>query len=205
MDFTTSLLAVAVFSANVFGVGMLVPQATRIVRHHSLDGVSAEWIGMGVAVNAGWLIYAWTAEVWGLVGVSLGGLALYLAMAAGARRMNRSHFDRARTTALIVFNVLGWAAALGQLDTLGLALAALFTVQFAPAAWSAWTSPTVTGVSLTTWILALGEALIWVGYGIAIGDQALTLGGSGASLMSSLILLRLWTGPTPARVSAGVA
>lgn len=196
MDFSSSLLVVAVGSANVLGVGMLVPQTGRILRNRRLDGVSADWIGMGVAVNSGWLLYAWGAEVWGLIGVSLGALALYLAMAAGARRLDRLLFARARTTALVVLNVLGWAAAIGGVDALGLALAGLFTVQFAPAAWTAWTSDTVGGISPGTWLLGLAEAVIWAGYGLAIGDQALTLGGSGATAMSALILLRLWRGPT---------
>ncbi len=198
MDLTTLLLTVAVLLANVLGVGMLIPQTVRIVRRGDLAGVSPEWIGMGLGVNAGWLIYAWTSGVWGIFGVSVGGLALYLAMAAGTRRLDPAHFSRASTTALLVLNVLGWAAAVGQVTALGLTLAALFTVQFAPAAWSAWTSPTVSGISTTTWVLALGEAVIWAGYGIAIGDRPLLLGGAGASVMASLVLLRIWRGPANA-------
>lgn len=205
MDVTSWILAIAVVAANILGVGMLIPQTKRIVRHGSLEGVSAEWIGMGVAVNAGWLIYAWTAAVWGLVGVSTGGLILYVAMALCARRLDTTHFDRARTTALVILNVLGWAAAFGQVPALGFALAALFTVQFAPAAWSAWTSPTITGISPTTWALALGEAVIWAVYGVIIADQALILGGLGASIMSGVILLRLLTGGSLTQPSAVTA
>ncbi len=201
MDLTASLLTIAVVSANILGVGMLIPQATRIVRERVLDGVSAEWIGTGLAVNAGWLVYALTAEVWGLLGVSGGALALYAAMAVAARRLDASHFDRTRTTALVILNVLGWAAAVGQVNALGLTLAGLFTVQFAPAVWSAWVSPTLSGISPTTWILALGEAVIWVAYGAAINDRALLLGGFGAAAMSGLVLLRLWTGLPLARRS----
>ena len=137
MEFTSLLLTIAVVLANILGVGMLIPQTARILRRGDLDGVSPEWIGMGVAVNVGWLIYAWVAGVWGIFGVSVGGLALYLAMAAKTRRLDPGHFSRSATTALVVLNVLGWAAAVGQVTALGLTLAALFTVQFAPAAWSA--------------------------------------------------------------------
>ena len=202
MEFTSLLLTIAVVLANILGVGMLIPQTARILRRGDLDGVSPEWIGMGVAVNVGWLIYAWVAGVWGIFGVSVGGLTLYLAMAAKTRRLDPGHFSRSATTALVVLNVLGWAAAVGQVTALGLTLAALFTVQFAPAARSAWASPTVSGISATTWILALGEAGIWAGYGIAIGDMALLLGGSGASMMSGLVLLRLARGPVGHKRSA---
>jgi uncharacterized protein with PQ loop repeat len=202
MELTSLVLTIAVVLANILGVGMLIPQTVHILRRGDLDGVSPEWIGMGVAVNVGWLIYAWVAGVWGIFGVSLGGLVLYLVMAAKTRRLDPAHFSRSTTTALLVLNVLGWAAAVGQVTALGLTLAALFTVQFAPAAWSAWTSPTVSGISATTWILALGEAGIWAGYGIAIGDTALLLGGSGASIMSGLVLLRLARGPMGHKRSA---
>ena len=190
------LLTVAVVVANLLGVGMLVPQTARILRRRDLDGVSAEWIGMGLAVNAGWLVYAYLAGIWGLVGVSAGALLLYAAMAFGTRRVDTTQSGRAATTALVILNVLGWATAVGQAETLGLTLAALFTVQFAPAAWSAWTSATLTGISATTWVLALGETAIWIVYGTAIGDAALLLGGIGASTMALLVLMRLWLGPS---------
>lgn len=195
MDIASILLTVAVITANILGVGMLVPQTARILRRRDLDGVSAEWIGMGLAVNIGWLVYAYLAGVWGLVGVSAGALVLYAAMAIGTRNVDPTQSGRAITTALIILNVLGWATAVGRAETLGLTLAALFTVQFAPAAWSAWTSATLTGISATTWVLALGETVIWIVYGTAIGDAALLLGGIGATTMASLVLVRLWLGP----------
>ena len=46
-----------------------------------IDGVSAVWIGIGVALNLLWLGYALDRDLWALVPVSSLSLALYATMA----------------------------------------------------------------------------------------------------------------------------
>ena len=82
MFFSLSLLDLAVVLATILGVGMLVPQARDLARNRDFRGVSAGWIGGGLAINSGWLVYALAAGLPGLLPVSLGALVLYGWMSA---------------------------------------------------------------------------------------------------------------------------
>ena len=43
--------------ANVMGAGMIVPQVARLNRLKTTEGISAAWIGVGLAMNLwpGWV------------------------------------------------------------------------------------------------------------------------------------------------------
>ncbi len=185
------LLLIPVALANVLGVGMLVPQARRLARQRCLAGVSPTWIGVGVAINAGWVLYALQRDVYGLLPVSFGSLVLYLVMAHAMRAIDASTLTTASLAALVVSNLLAWSMAIDGAGALGLTLAGLYTVQFAPAALSAVRSKDLAGVAPSTWVMAFVEAILWAGYGAAIADVAVFLGGAGASVMSLIVLLRL--------------
>jgi uncharacterized protein with PQ loop repeat len=206
---TDFLLLATVAGANVLGVGMLVPQAWRSLTTRNLDGVSAAWIGTGLAINIGWTAYGLAAGVAGLLPVSLGSLALYGAIAATARMAAPHFLGRMLRTGLVVLATLTAAALLGRTDGLGLALAALYTVQFAPAALAALTSTSLDGVAPSTWFMSLTEAALWCVYGVAIGDLALILGGAGAGVTSAVVCCRVaWvagTGRPPARPQPVIA
>ena len=75
------LLTAIVVVATVLGSWMAFPQARRIARTRRVDGVSAAWIGVSVAINAWWLTYGLAVGVWALVPVSVVSLALYGVMA----------------------------------------------------------------------------------------------------------------------------
>ena len=75
--FISSMVVVA----NVTGAGMIVPQVWRLYRLRGVDGVSAIWIGIGIALNLFWLGYAFDRDLWALVPVSSLSLGLYAAMA----------------------------------------------------------------------------------------------------------------------------
>jgi hypothetical protein len=51
--------------------GWRFPQARRIARTRRVDGVSAVWIGVSLAINGWWLTYGLVAGVWALVPVSV--------------------------------------------------------------------------------------------------------------------------------------
>ena len=61
------LLNLLVVVATVLGSWMAFPQARRIARTRRVDGVSATWIGVSLALNAWWLTYGLVAGVWAAV------------------------------------------------------------------------------------------------------------------------------------------
>ncbi|MEM9713962.1 MAG: hypothetical protein AAGA17_17210 [Actinomycetota bacterium] len=189
-----SVLVLLLVVANVLGVAMIVPQAVRLRRGSSLAGVSVVWIGLSAALNGWWLVYGVAASVWGVVPVSIGGLALYVWMLRGAVSIAGAVAWRSAalgaampsTTVAPVVVVGGWATA-------GLVIGLWYGVQFAPAAWSVIRSVRVDGVSPATWLMAWTEAVIWFVYGLDVGDGALLVGGGGGAVMATVILVRLAT------------
>ena len=75
------ILTLTVVAASVLGSGMALPQAMRLARTGQVDGVSAVWIGVSMAINAWWTAYAVATELWAILPVSTVSLALYFAMA----------------------------------------------------------------------------------------------------------------------------
>lgn len=187
MNFFAIFVLPLVAVANVLGVAMLVPQCLRM-RHSGLAGVSATWIGLGLGINAGWLLYATMASLYGLVPVSLGALILYGWMLAHLSRLNPGQCVRVATFAGCVGVVLSMLAVI-DLSLMGLGLGLLYTVQFAPAAWEVVRQADVSGVAPSTWLMALLEASIWALYGIVLADVGLIVGGLGASTMSLIVLV----------------
>ena len=191
----TNAIDIAIGIATVLGVGMLIPQTLSMMRTRDLRGVSASWIGGGVAINSGWIVYALSAGLWGLLPVSIGSLVLYVAMAVVVARHGRSDFPRALITAGLVIALFVIAGLVGGgVSAFGLAIALTYAGQFSPAAWSALFSRDISGISAPTWIMGLTEAVIWAFYGASLGDSALLFGGAGASAMSALVLLGLFRG-----------
>lgn len=185
-------LLVLLVLANVFGVGMIVPQVMRLRRLRTADGLSGVWLGIGVALNGWWIAYAWATVLWGALPVAVGSMALYAVLAvyfirylgwAGARSLAVGAFGLGMVPLPFLLGG-GWSAA-------GVAIGMSYGVQFFPAAWSAMRSSGLDGIAPTTWVMAWIEGLIWVIYGAPRADPALVLGGAGAVVASSIILLRL--------------
>lgn len=187
-----AVMSVALVLANVLGVGMIVPQVLHLHRHRRVDGVSATWVGVGIGINLWWIAYAVNVQLWGVLPVSVGGVALYatiavqylhITSAAGLRRILAGSLGASLLPAASLL-LTDW-------DAVGVAIGVSYAVQFAPAVLEAFRSSTVGGISLMTWLLALGEAAIWFGYGVVVDDPALLIGGGGGSLMSAAIVWRL--------------
>ena len=189
------LLTSTVALANVLGVGMLIPQALRIIGTRSLKGVSGAWIGAGIAINTGWFIYGLAVGVVGLLPVSAGSLVLYVWIFTLASSISRGTAREAAMTAGAILSLLTLVLGVGDVATFGLVLSACYTVQFAPAAREALQSRDVDSISPSTWIMATTEALLWAGYGIAIADLPVALGGIGATFMSAIVLGQLKRAP----------
>jgi uncharacterized protein with PQ loop repeat len=180
--------------ANVLGTGMIVPQSLRLRRHRNTDGISSAWVGVGIAMNIWWLAYGLEQALWGLIPVSAVALGLYGYMAVQlfgvlGRSMVRQLLVGTLGLGAIPLPFLvggGWIAA-------GIAIGLCYAVQFAPAALESIRSDRLSGISPTTWTMAWVEAVIWLIYGMEIGDWALTVGGTGGTVMATIILVRLTT------------
>ena len=86
---------------------------------------------------------------------------------------------------LLALALGGWVAA-------GLTLGALYGIQLSPAVVAVYRSPDVGGVSIATWLLAWTEALLWGVYGFARVDAGIVALAVTGTLMSSLVLARLF-------------
>ena len=186
------VLNLIVVSASVLGSGMALPQAFRLAKTRNVEGVSATWIGVSMAINTWWLAYALAASLWALVPVSLISLAVYVAMAAlylhTVGRVAVPGFALGMfglgmmPMPALVFG--GWAVA-------GLAIGLGYGIQLAPAVIAAYRSRELDGVSSGTWILSFAEGLLWLVYGVGIADVALLVGGMAGVVMAGAILARL--------------
>ncbi len=189
--FETLVLPILLGVATVAGAGMIVPQVVRLHRTGLTDGVSPVWVGVGIAMNLWWLAYATALELWGLVPVSVGGITLYATLAVQLRRIE----GRSAETAVARGHLIGLlplaGLVVGGWPGAGLVIGLLYGAVFAPAVLDALRAASVAGVSTATWLLAWIEAAVWVVYGLAEADLTLVFGGTGGTLMATIILVRL--------------
>jgi uncharacterized protein with PQ loop repeat len=185
-------LNLLVVVATVLGSWMAFPQARRIARTRRVDGVSAAWIGVSLAINAWWLTYGLVADVWALLPVSIISLLLYGVMAW--------FFVLAAGRAAIPGLALGMFGLgmvplpfllIGGWELAGVAVGLSYGVQLLPAVVASLRTSVLSGVSSTTWIIAAVESMLWLAYGLGVGDIALTLAGLVGVVMASVILVRL--------------
>jgi len=186
------LLNFLVIVATLLGSWMAFPQARRIARTRRVDGVSATWIGVSLAINAWWLTYGLVAGIWAVVPVSIISLLLYGVMAwFFVLSVGRAAIPG---LALGVFG-LGMVPLpfllIGGWELAGVAVGLSYGVQLLPAVVASLRTSALSGVSSTTWIIASLEAVLWLAYGLGVGDVALTLAGLVGVVMASVILVRL--------------
>jgi uncharacterized protein with PQ loop repeat len=186
------LLNFIVVVATLLGSWMAFPQARRIARTRRVDGVSATWIGVSLALNAWWLSYGLVVGVWALVPVSIISLLLYGVMAwFFVRSVGRS------AVAGLAIGVFGLGMVplpfllIGGWEVAGVAVGLSYGVQLLPAVVASLRTSVLSGVSSTTWIIAAVESSLWLVYGLGVGATALTLAGLVGVLMASVILMRL--------------
>jgi uncharacterized protein with PQ loop repeat len=200
------VLDVIVVAATALGSGMAFPQARRLFRTRRVEGVSAEWVGVSLALNGWWLVYGLAADVWALVPVSMLSLLLYASIAVLYVHSTGWPSLRAMAISGAVLGALplpflvagGWPVA-------GAVVGLSYGLQLLPAVAAAYRQRDLTGVAAGTWVLALAESALWLTYGVAVADVALIVGGTSGVVMSSLILVRLTvTGHEPLRALAGL-
>lgn len=172
---------------------MAFPQARRLARTRRVEGVSAVWIGVSLAINGWWLTYGLAAGVWALVPVSVVSLMLYTSMTVVyVGTVGR----RALPPMAVGFFVLGMIPLpfliIGGWQLAAVAVGLSYGVQLLPAVVSACRTRDLVGVSASTWLIAWVEAALWLVYGLlGVADIALTLAGIVGVVMASIILARL--------------
>lgn len=186
------VLNIVVVVATVLGSWMALPQARQIARTRRVDGVSSAWIGVSLAINAWWLTYGLVMRVWALVPVSTISLLLYGVMAwcfvasvgrSGLRGLAAGAFGLGMVP-LPFLLVGGWELA-------GVAVGLSYGVQLMPAVVASLRTRILGGVSSATWLIAFVEAALWLAYGVAVRDAALTLAGAVGMAMAAVIIARL--------------
>lgn len=198
MHLTLNLIAL---SATVLGSGMALPQVRHLARTRRVEGLSATWIGVSVAINGWWIAYAIAAQVWVLLPVSIISVALYGTIAVFfVATVGRPGLPGLALGGLVLGMVPlpfllagGWALA-------GIAVGLSYGVQLLPAVVAACRTRQLGGVASATWIIAWLESMLWLGYGLGVADLALISGGAAGAAMSAVILVRLAvTGHRPMR------
>lgn len=195
LDLVALAVTLAVLAANALGATMAVPQMLKLRRSRRVDGVSTVWAGCSAAVNAWWIAYGVAAGDVGIVPVSVVSVVVYVLIAVALVRYGR------RPRRAVLREIVGSAVVLGTVPivplllsgwtTAGIVLGALYGVQLAPAVIAVYRSDDVAGVSLTTWAMALVEALLWGVYGAARGDVGLLALAATGTTMSALVLARV--------------
>lgn len=181
--------AVAVIATMLAG-GFLLPQIVRLVRRRDTSGVAPTWAVFGLVTNAAWVFYLGILDLWlaaiapGLAMVSYGVIVRLVVPGVG----------RARSMILPACYALGLAAIglFGGPAQLGISLAVVPAAQLVPQISTVWRAHCPTGVSPLTWILSIGEAALWMSYGMMIGDIALIGYGLVTSIGSGLVLGGWW-------------
>jgi len=198
------LLIVLVIIASVMGSLMAFPQARRIVRTRRIEGVSAVWIGVSIALNSWWLVYGIFASVWAVVPVSVISVGLYSTIAVAFLLSGGKSGLPGILLGLFGLGLVPLPFLLvGGWELAGVAVGLCYGLQLLPAVIEVFRSVKLAGVSGATWVLAALESAIWLVYGMAAGDAGLALAGVSGVVMAGVILVRLAvTGHRPFAVVA---
>ncbi|MFV0524745.1 MAG: hypothetical protein ACK5RL_09625 [Acidimicrobiales bacterium] len=185
------LLAIALVVANIMGAAMIAPQVLRVRRQATVEGLSLGWVGVGIAMNLWWTVYAASTGRWAILPVSAVSGVLYLVLAGQAHRLVGERLWRPLLAGAAAFGAVPVVPlAVGGWGPAGLAIGLCYGVQFAPATVRSLLSRDLAGVSGATWAMAALEAAIWAVYGATVTDPALLVGGTMGMIMAMIIVIR---------------
>jgi uncharacterized protein with PQ loop repeat len=167
--------------ASVVYLARLLPQPVRLARTGVPVGVSTIAAMNAVISDVAWISYglgAGLVPVWlvAVIGVVPGVWTVALLRSEIRRR------DLFRSG--IWLALIGLAALAGLL---GVVLAASVLVNMGPQVWKALRSSDLRGLSALTWLIAIGDGVLWGAYGWVVGDGALV--GYGVVLVSSALVV----------------
>lgn len=186
----TELANLIAAGATVISFVLLVPQIVRLWRTGRTAGVSPAWAAIGMAINVGWLAYVIGRELWIAIPSNLVSVVAFLTTFWLLHRNRAEVRPGLFAGSAVGLTFLGVGVGFGW-DALGTVIALSYTVQFAPSVVTIWRTWAPVGVSPSTWILALSEAVGWGGYGLLIEDPPIILFGLVAGTASVLVLSRV--------------
>ncbi|MDH3194226.1 MAG: hypothetical protein OEY55_01220 [Acidimicrobiia bacterium] len=201
MDTAFQIAVVAL--ANILGGAVAIPQASRLIRHRRVDGVSTLWAGSSVGINLWWIAYGLGAgdSSWAIIPVGVISTIAYLLISVNLVRFS-SRPRGSVVASLIVPAVIGVALpvpafALGGWPATGITLGTIYGFQLLPAVIAVYRSRDTSGVSVPTWIMAWTEALLWGIYGFGPRDPGILAFATTGLVMSSGVLLGLFIRRSP--------
>lgn len=176
---------------TILAIGYGVPQWLKVRRSGSVAGVSVPSISCALVSAVAWVLYGlWLLDLWVVLtsGAAIPGLTAALV----ALLRSRASRDGLWMTWAWVATIAGAAAVVPLSDapiTLVLGCSILWYV--APAAWKAWGSADVSGVSRGAWILLLVESGVCTVYGVLAYVPAYLVYAAIGAVGSTLVLVRL--------------
>ena len=86
----TAFQIVVVALANILGGAVAIPQATRLIRHRKVDGVSTLWAGSSVGINLWWIAYGLGAgdSSWAIIPVGVISTVAYVLISVNLVRFS---------------------------------------------------------------------------------------------------------------------
>lgn len=157
MPFLVSALVLCLLT--VTSVVLHVPQLVALARSGDPAGLSASALLAGVINYSAWTVYLWTSQSWALLVTNLlASLVWYAVAALALPRLHRTRGCLAPAAWLLVLVGVGATdpALLGPLLGVGALL------MFVPQAVSAWTLPSLTGLSPASTMLSAALGVAWV-------------------------------------------
>lgn len=189
-------MTLVVIAATALGGAMAVPQAWKVLRTRSTQGVSGVWAAVSLTVNVWWGAYAFGVDDIAIFPVAAISVMAYLVIAVAIVRFGDD--APGRLLAAMAAGSIGIAAvplvalALGGWSAAGVVLGMLYGVQLSPAVVAVYRAADVSGVSAATWVLALAEAVLWGMYGFARIDHGIVALAITGTAASTLVLARLF-------------
>jgi uncharacterized protein with PQ loop repeat len=183
------ILDYAPIVATVFALPQFLPQLIKLARTDDSAGVSWPWATLTSLNNAAWFVYFTLSHFWTALAPAVSATVLAGLLAVMLSR-------RGETSARAAFLIAAWAVCLcagfavdGRAG-LGTLLTASFVLQVIPSLWTAYRTPSPSGISRGTWLLILGELLTWALYGFHKSDPRLIVLGCTGVAVSILVLTR---------------
>ena len=183
-------MAIFVIVSTTLGITRALPQLMRILRTRQAHGVSVDTSATSALVSSGWAVYGlWTHQP-SISFASSATAVIFVLITLTALRFGR-HLKELKI-APVWLVVLVLFAGLGGAIGLSLVLLISGLVANIPQIRIAYKEGNLASLSLTTWLLAMAEGLLWGSYGIVQRDIAVFMNNGflvGTSAM--IVILKL--------------
>jgi uncharacterized protein with PQ loop repeat len=181
-----ALLPVLAFATLVVGLVGGVPQLFRLLRQRDGSGVSAAGLTTTFAAYVAWAIYcAQIGEMGQLLAMVVPGVAFGVASLAALRFGAERHGFGALAA---MTGVLVLAGLVGGWVGYGLVLASTSTFSYFPSVRTAWSAPSLAGLSAPTWGLAASSGALWAWQGALLSSWPMMVGGGLGVVMPGAVL-----------------